>query len=124
MYTITYPDGTIRLDGVVVEQDERLPEFQQYVAWLAQGNGPVAHHEERRPRIEVTAWQIRKALNREGLRQAVEDRVAASESLELKDGYYHAPTFWSDHGFALAMGAALGKDEEWMYNFFLLAKSL
>jgi hypothetical protein len=126
MYTISYPSGTIRKDGVVVPQDDRTPEYQQYVAFLQSGGTVEQEQDESpsRPRIEVSAWQIRKALNREGLRDAVEAYVASSGDLELQDGYYHAPTFWSDHPFALVVGAALGKSEDAMYEFFQLAKSL
>ena len=57
-------------------------------------------------------WQIRKALNNQGLRQAVEDAVAASIDQGLKDAWEFAQEFRSDHPFVLTMGATLGKTEE------------
>lgn len=57
-------------------------------------------------------WQIRKALNNQGLRQAVEDAVAASTDQDLKDAWEFAHEFRSDHPFVLTMGVALGKTEE------------
>lgn len=56
-----------------------------------------------------TPWQIRKAINAMGLRQAVEDAVAASTDQALKDGWEFASAFRSDDPFVLQMGAALGK---------------
>ena len=75
-------------------------------------------------RIEVSAWQIRKALNRAGLRDAVESAVAASNDLDLKDGWERAPTFWSDQPMTLALGASLGKSAADMYALFQLAETL
>lgn len=57
-------------------------------------------------------WKIRKALNALGLRQAVEDAVAASTDQDLKDGWEFATEFRSDDPFVISMGAALGKSEE------------
>lgn len=57
-------------------------------------------------------WQIRKALNNQGLRQAVEDAVAASTDQDIKDAWEFAHEFRSDHPFVLTMGVALGKTEE------------
>lgn len=125
MYTLSTPGDILRKDGAEIRQDDRFPEYQEYVAWLKAGNGPIIVSDPApRPRIEVSAFQIRKALNAEGLQDAVESWVAASADRNIKNGYYHSPTFWSDHEFALAAGAALGKSEEWMYNFFMLAKTL
>ena len=59
-----------------------------------------------------TPWQIRKALNNQGLRQQVEDAVTQSDNIELKDGWEFATEFRSDDPFVLAMGASIGKSEE------------
>lgn len=124
MYTISYPSGTIRLDGVVVEPDS--PAWQGYRQFLQGGGGPepAADPQAQFPRIEVSAWQIRKALNATGLRDAVEQAVAASASIELKDGWNYAPTFFSDNALTIALGAGLGKTPADMYALFQLASSL
>lgn len=126
MYTISYPSGALRLDGVLIPQNDSLPEYKAYVVWLRADNGPtvLTDTEPPQPRIEVSAWQIRKALNVMSLRQAVEDAVAASGSITIQDGWYHSPTFWSDQPLTLQMGAALGKSESDMYALFQLAKGL
>lgn len=56
-------------------------------------------------------WQIRKALNRLGLRDAVEAAVAASTDRNLHDGWERATEFRSDDPFVIAMGVTLGKTE-------------
>ncbi|HZV61634.1 MAG TPA: hypothetical protein VFF75_04400, partial [Methylophilaceae bacterium] len=103
MYSISYPSGTVRKDGVIIPQDRDTPELAAYLDWLKAGNGPevLQDAEPLYPRIEVSAWQIRKALNRTGLRDAVETEVAASNDLDLKDGWERAPTFWSDQPMTL-----------------------
>ncbi|MEN6629999.1 MAG: hypothetical protein ABFC42_10165 [Sulfuricella sp.] len=57
-------------------------------------------------------WQIRKALNSLGLRQAVEDAVATSADQALKDGWGFASEFRSDDPFVILMGATLGKSDQ------------
>ena len=67
-------------------------------------------------------WQIRKALNNQGLRQAVEDTVATDQ--DLKDAWEFANEFRSDHPFVLTMGVVLGKTEEETAQFIEYAASL
>ena len=65
-----------------------------------------------RPVLVCSPWQIRKALNSQGLRQAVEDAVAASDNIAVKDGWEFATEFRSDDPFVTSMGASLGMSEE------------
>jgi hypothetical protein len=69
-------------------------------------------------------WQIRKALNLANLRQPVEDAVAASTDIALKDGWEFATEFRSDDPFVITFGAMLGKSEEETGQFILLASQL
>jgi hypothetical protein len=71
-----------------------------------------------------TPWQIRKALNSLGLRQAVEDAVEASDDIALKDGWEFATEFRSDDPFVLSMGTMLGKDEAETRELIEMAASL
>ena len=64
------------------------------------------------PTQTCTPWQIRKALNAQGLRTGVEAAIAASTDQTLKDGWEFASAFRSDDPFVISMGAALGKSEE------------
>lgn len=57
-------------------------------------------------------WQIRKALNQLGLRQAVEDAVAGSNDIAMKDGWEFATSFASNNPFVIGIGTALGKTQD------------
>ena len=64
------------------------------------------------PPAVCSPWQIRKALNAQGLRQQVEEAVMQSDNIKLKDGWEFATEFRSDDPFVISMGAAVGKSEE------------
>lgn len=67
------------------------------------------------PVYSCSPWQIRKALNAQGLRQSVENAVAnatGDNGQTLKDGWQFATEFRSDDPFVLAMGASVGKTAE------------
>jgi len=59
--------------------------------------------------FRCTPWQIRKALNAQGLRDGVEAAIAASTDRTLKDGWEFATEFRSDDPFVISMGVAMGK---------------
>lgn len=125
MYTISYPSGTIRLNGEIIEQDDSKPAYQAYALWLSQENGPEVLQDPPPKRvIEVSSWQIRAALSATGLRSAVETAVQNSTNQSLKDGWEYSTSFSSDHPLTLGLGAELDQDETAMYNLFLLAESL
>lgn len=69
-------------------------------------------------------WQIRKALNQQGLRQTVEDAVAASTDDDLKDGWKYASVFKSDDPFVISMGQTIGKNESEVAELIQLAATL
>lgn len=79
---------------------------QDEVALRAAGDAPHS------PRSATCSpWQMRKALNQLGLRDAVEAAVSTSTDQTLRDGWEFATEFRSDDPFVIAMGAALGKTE-------------
>lgn len=125
MYTIYNPSGTICKNGVAINLSDNSPEFQEYVAWLALGNGPTSLVDVEPPQvIVVTPWQMRKALNIVGLRDAVEAAVTASDNRDIKDGWGFATSFESTNPLILSMGTALGKSADDMYALFQLAATL
>ena len=80
------------------------------------GATPTAHQPPVLPPAEAfpavcSPWQMRKALNQLGLRDAVEAAVAASTDQTLRDGWEFATEFRSDDLFVLTMGVVLGKTE-------------
>jgi len=94
----------------------------EYQNWTAAGNVPAPA--ERPPRtISVTPWQMREALNRSGLRAAVESAVAVA-SQAVQDGWEFAQEFRSDNALIAAVAQSLGKTDADALALFALAKSL
>lgn len=73
--------------------------------------------------LSCTPWQMRRALNQLGMRQAVEDAVAASTNQDLKDGWEFASEFREDDDFVVAMAASIGQSEN-LHGLMVLAASL
>lgn len=96
----------------------------EYLAWLAEGNMPEPAEPLPPPVYTCSPWQMRKALNAMSLRQTVEDAVAASADLTLKDGWEFATEFRSDDPFVLSMGAAVGKTVEETAQLIQMASTL
>lgn len=71
----------------------------------------------------VSPRQIRQALTRVVLRQAVEDAVAAGDQ-DTKDWWEFSSPFERDHQVVIAMGIALGVSETQLDDLWLLAGSL
>lgn len=128
MYTISYPSGTLRNEGVVIEQNDNLQPYRDYVAWLHAGNGPTPIADQEFPpvrqHITISPWQLRKALNAQGLRQTVEDFVTNSGDKDLQDAYEFATEWQSDNPLLLSKLGNIGMTEDAMYALFELAATL
>lgn len=74
--------------------------------------------------LKCSAWQIRKALNATGLRDAVEYAVSASNDRDLQDGWNHATEFLRYEPLVLKFGVALGKTDAELDALFELARTL
>jgi len=113
MYQLTDFSNTIlRLaDQAWIPTDPLNRDYQQYLQWLSEGNQPLPA-----PVIKViyscSPWQIRKALNEINKRQTVEEAVAASGDIMIKDGWEFATEFVSNDQFVIAMGQIIGMDED------------
>lgn len=71
----------------------------------------------------LSAWQIRKALNQMGLREAVEAAVAAGPQ-DAKDAWAYANEFERDHYLIESFAQALGKSDEDIDALFALGATL
>ncbi len=110
-YKLASHNSVFRADGWRIPFDPANTDYSQYLAWLSEGNTPEPADPLPPPVYTCSPWQIRKALNNQNLRQGVEDAIAASTDITLKDGWEFATEFRSDDPFVISMGLALGKDE-------------
>lgn len=99
MYKLTESNSIQRLaDNAFIPQDERNRDYQDYLTWLAEGNTPEPVEPEPLTILSCTPWQIRKKLNNEGLRDAVEAYVASDQATQdEKDAWEFATEFREDN---------------------------
>lgn len=71
----------------------------------------------------VSPWQIRKALNALGLREAVE-KVVSQSDITTQDAWNYATEFRRDDPLVEGVGKALKKSDEELDNLFILAGTL
>lgn len=111
-------------DNAYIPFDTRNGDYRLYQDWLGEGNTPEPADSLPPEVTSCTPWQIRKHLNATGQRQLVEDAVAASTDITLKDGWEFANEFRSDDPFVLSMGALLGLDVDGTREFIRTASQL
>jgi len=112
-------------DGAVIKchsfADVQMDMFREYVATLG---GDITEHEELialvesnikpvepvpPPILSCTPWQIRKKLNKEGLRDAVESYVTSEVATQdEKDAWEFATEFREDNPLLMNAAAMLG----------------
>ena len=71
----------------------------------------------------ITPWQIRKALNQLGLRDAIEQAVASADQT-TKDAWEFATSFVRTDPLVVAMQSVLGKTDAEVDALFMLGASL
>jgi hypothetical protein len=124
MYTIT-KSGVLKQEGVPIPLDDSTPEYQAYVNWLADGNGPtLVDDDPEYPRITVTAWQLIQALKQTNLLAAVDNAANSSSDILVRMGWQRAPYFYSDEVFVLEIANDMGVPRDTLQELFKLASSL
>ena len=128
MYTISNPSGTLRLDGVVVPQDDSQAAYRAYALFLQNGGTPLQIADQEQPptrqHITVTARQMRKALIAVGLHDQINATILASGDPMLIADWEFATEFESDHPTVRGMLPALGITEDQMYGIFESARAM
>lgn len=104
------------VDGRIVPMTEdEIADFKNREALAASAPKPVP--------TSVSPRQIRQALTRAGLRQAVESAVIAGDQ-DLKDWWEFATAFERANQHVIDMGLALGVTEKQLDDLWILAGSL
>jgi hypothetical protein len=75
MYTLSYPSGILRLDGVVIPTVDGDPGYEAYKDWLAAGNGPEPVPDPPAPPPTATVSQLEAAYAQLGLTEATQDQL-------------------------------------------------
>lgn len=131
MYKLTLENKVvIRLsDNAFIPVDPSNSDFKEYQKWVAAGNTPEPADLPEEVVVElsevvVSPWQFRKALNQLGLRQAVEGMVAASDNIEIKDGWEFTTEFRRYDPFIVMMAYGMGLSDNDLDGVFNLARTL
>ena len=123
-YTLTATTTILRDDGAHIPPDPMNRDYEEYLAWVAEGNTPAPYVAPPAPPISCSAWQIRAALSQMGLRAEAEAAVVASTNLQLKDAWGYQETFTEGDQMLLSIAAVMGKTVADVHNLIALGQTI
>lgn len=119
-YRLTLGVEVVRTaDGAILSPDETNPDWQRYLAWLADGNTPDPPAPAP-PVAMVANASFKRALDASGLLADVRVAVTAAGGLTL-ELWYSAPAFERTDPMVAAIAAALKKTDAEVDAIFALA---
>lgn len=74
-YTMYYPSGRLFKDGVEIPVDGSNPDYQEYVTWLNQDNGPDLVPDPVEPDPTVRADQVANAMMQLGYQAVTQSQM-------------------------------------------------
>ena len=90
----------------VAEFGGDITEYEELIALVEANIKPIPPTPQ--PILSCSPWQMRKKLNKEGLRQTVEDYVTLPDTpIEIKDEWLYATEFREDDPFVQQMAVML-----------------
>lgn len=131
MYRINTATGAIHCPGGWVcnppYDDEDLPKYLEYAAWINSGNSPEYFYEEPLPPVPVVVsrFQARAALYQNGLLDSVNAIMQSDQTPMLaKLAWQDAQEFRRDSALVKSVGQLLSLDDTALDNLFRLAATI
>lgn len=124
-YTLTIFGSVIRdEDQASIPNDPRNRDWQEYQAWLAEGNAPKPIPNPIFQPSRVPMWTVKTVLQQQGLLAQVDALVSASQDIALQNVWQYGAFVDKDSPAISAIAAQLELTEAQVEALFIQANSL